>query len=583
MMRAAKTAQTPASATALGLVGTLRAAKRQASWAQCENERCRGLFPSSEYVANLCVCPHCQHHGQVPARERLTQVVDTGSFVEYDGELTPPDPLDFVAAGEAYRDKLRQVQLRTRETEAAVSGSARVGGQPVEIVVLDFGFIGGTLGCVVGEKVARAAERARANRSALVTINASGGARMHEGLLALMQLGKTVVSLSSLAEAGVPHISILTNPTLGGVTASYAGNGDVLIAESGALVGFAGPRVIEEITRQPLPPEAQRAAFLLDHGMADMVVDRRALRPRLIALLRLYAARVAAPGCATDSAPRPPKSKRKRRSDASDAWQRVQLARQRARPTTLEYAESAFDGFLELHGDRLFADDPAIVGGLAWLGMRPVMLIGHQRGRTTQECAVRHFGMPRPEGYRKALRLMRHAERFNLPVITLVDTPGADPSLEAEQRGQALAIAGNLLAMCDLRVPFVSVICGEGGSGGALALALADRVLMLENAVYSVASPEAAATILWRDAARAPEAAQAMKITAADALDAGVVDAIVGEPRGGAHLDRSAASLALRRALIEQLDILSTLSPDQLLDCRRRRYRHIDRQRVTGV
>jgi acetyl-CoA carboxylase carboxyl transferase alpha subunit len=257
------------------------------------------------------------------------------------------------------------------------------------------------------------------------------------------------------------------------------------------------------------------------------------------------------------------------------AWQRVQAARHRERPTTLEYAQLAFDAFVELHGDRLYADDPAIVGGLAAVDGWTVMLIGHQRGRTTREATFRHFGMPRPEGYRKAMRLLQHAERFGLPVITLVDTPGADPSLEAEQRGQALAIAHNLQVMSHLRVPCVGIICGEGGSGGALALALADRVLMLENAVYSVASPEAAATILWHDATRGAEAAEAMKITAPDAQRLGVVDVIVPEPPAGAHTDHLATALAVRRALLAELEGLARLAPQELVERRRARYRFI--------
>ncbi len=198
------------------------------------------------------------------------------------------------------------------------------------------------------------------------------------------------------------------------------------------------------------------------------------------------------------------------------AWERVKLARHPQRPFTLDFLKLAFSDFLELHGDRLFGDDAAIVGGLAVLDGRTVMVIGHQKGRDTKENVLRRFGMARPEGHRKALRLMRHAAKFGIPVVTLIDIPGADPSLVAEERGQAFSIAENLLAMSSLRVPIVSVVVGEGGSGGALALGLADRVLMLENAIYSVASPEAAASILWNDGARGPEAAEAMKITAPD-------------------------------------------------------------------
>jgi acetyl-CoA carboxylase carboxyl transferase subunit alpha len=255
------------------------------------------------------------------------------------------------------------------------------------------------------------------------------------------------------------------------------------------------------------------------------------------------------------------------------AWDRVQLARHPQRPYTLDYLQLAFADFLELHGDRLFGDDAAIVGGLATLGSRTVMVIGHQKGRDTKENVLRRFGMARPEGYRKALRLMRHAEKFGIPVVTLIDIPGADPSLVAEERGQAFSIAENLVAMAQLRVPLVSVIIGEGGSGGALALALADRVLMLENAIYSVASPEAAASILWKDGGRGAEAAEAMKITASDLLQFGIIDGIIAEPAGGAHTDYAAAANALQAALMRQLNELAALPLDALVEQRARRYR----------
>ncbi len=261
-------------------------------------------------------------------------------------------------------------------------------------------------------------------------------------------------------------------------------------------------------------------------------------------------------------------------------WERVQLARHPQRPYTLDYAQAIFDDFLELHGDRMFADDAAIVGGPAALDGRAVMIIGQQKGRDTRENVRRHFGMARPEGYRKALRLMRQAEKFRLPVVTFVDIPGADPSLASEERGQALAIAENLREMITLRVPTVAIIIGEGGSGGALAVAVMDRVLMLENAIYSVVSPEGASSILWKDSALAPQAAAAMKITAPDLLRFGVVDRLVPEPPGGAHLDHAAAARFLKQALCETLAELdqcfgsgASLDVEALLEARYRKYR----------
>jgi acetyl-CoA carboxylase carboxyl transferase subunit alpha len=254
----------------------------------------------------------------------------------------------------------------------------------------------------------------------------------------------------------------------------------------------------------------------------------------------------------------------------------VQLARHPERPHTLDYVPLLFSDFVELHGDRLFGDDHAIVGGLAALeDVGTVMLIGHQKGHDTRENVLRHFGMARPVGYRKALRLMQQADKFGFPIVTLIDIPGADPSLPSEERGQAFAIAQNLMAMAALRTPFVSVVIGEGGSGGALAVGVADRVYMLENAIYSVASPEAAASILWRDGSRGAEAAEAMKITAPDLLKFGVIDGIIPEPAEGAHTDYIAAAAALRDVLVESLQALRLLSADDRVAQRTARYRGI--------
>ena len=258
-------------------------------WVRCENERCRELLYVREFENNLKVCQKCQHHARLSARERLQQLVDEGSFRERDAYLTPTDPLRFSAPGAAYKRKLAEAETKSGEREAAIAGSAAMDGQPIELFVLDFAFMGASMGSVVGEKLARAAERAAANHAPLVTVSSSGGARMQEGIFSLMQMAKTVSALVSLGDARVPHISILADPTLGGVTASYAGAADVIIAEQGALVGFAGPRVIEQITKQKLPADAQRAAFLLEHGMVDLVVQRRELRPTVCKLLRLYA------------------------------------------------------------------------------------------------------------------------------------------------------------------------------------------------------------------------------------------------------------------------------------------------------
>ncbi len=256
-------------------------------------------------------------------------------------------------------------------------------------------------------------------------------------------------------------------------------------------------------------------------------------------------------------------------------FQRVQLARHPRRPFSLDYIEHCFTGFTELHGDRFFGEDRAIVAGLAMLDERPVMVIGQQKGRDTRENLLRRFGMPNPEGYRKALRLMQLADRFRVPIVTLVDTPGAYPGLGAEERGQAEAIAVNLLEMSRLGVPVVTVVIGEGGSGGALALAVSNVVLMLENSIYSVISPEGCASILWRDGKKAPQAAEALRLTARDLQGLGVIDGILPEPVGGAHRDPVETAATLKAELARHLDRLSGVSPVDLVDQRLARFRRM--------
>ncbi|HNP70552.1 MAG TPA: acetyl-CoA carboxylase carboxyltransferase subunit alpha [Kouleothrix sp.] len=258
-------------------------------------------------------------------------------------------------------------------------------------------------------------------------------------------------------------------------------------------------------------------------------------------------------------------------------WDKVQLARHPHRPHTLDYVRGICEDFVELHGDRRFGDDQAIVGGLARFDGRTVMVVGHQKGRDARENVKRNFGMPRPEGYRKALRLFEHAEKFGFPVLCFIDTPAADPGTQSEERGQGRAIAENLLAMAGLRVPILATVIGEGGSGGALAIGVADRLLMLEHSVYSVAAPEASAAILWRDASKAPDAAKAMKITAQDLLELRIIDTVIPEPEGGAHTDTGAAVGAVGDALREQLAALALLSLDALLAQRYAKYRAIGR------
>ncbi|MGC8633054.1 MAG: acetyl-CoA carboxylase carboxyltransferase subunit alpha [Candidatus Limnocylindrales bacterium] len=683
-------------------------------WTKCPS--CGEMLYNKQLERNLRVCPKCGHHFRLRADTRLRLLLDPDSFEEHDAGLESADPLGFVDL-KPYPDRLAAARISSGLRDAAVWGTGRIDGQPVAICVMDFAFIGGSMGSVVGEKVTRAAEHALAESVPLVIVSASGGARMQEGTLALMQLAKTCAALERLAAAGVPFLSIMTDPTTGGVFASFAVLGDVNLAEPDALIRFAGERVASGTIAVELPPGYQRAEFLLEHGFLDRVVPRDRLReevarllcylregtpcaeapfppgeplaratgegreaafrpfgflpPRLpnlpvveagrrsVAALGAQAAEigahaaeviggrapgdgtgphaeapsgtapglspaaptstplaaggpgsgaapaspasVASTGSASSSAQAAPAASSSaqvapaaggappvgtRRSspaafpssapDAAEqerAWARVQAARNVKRPHTLELIRAMASDVVELQGDRLFGDDPAIVGGLARIPGHAFVFVGHQRGSETEENIRRNFGMAHPEGYRKAMRLFTLAERFHLPVVTFVDTGGAYPGPASEERGVAEAIARSIAMMTRLQTPIVTVITGEGGSGGALAIATGDVVLALENAIYSVISPEGCASILWRDPAAARQAAASMHLTAPDQLALGVVDEVIPEPPGGAQEDPVAVAASLAGRISDHLARLEALPIQELVDQRYARYR----------
>lgn len=515
------------------------------------------------------VCPECGHHRRLSAADRLDTVVDEGSFRPARPQVRSVDPLGFTDS-RPYRERLSQARDRTGLDDAVVHGTATIGGHPVVVAAMDFAFLGGSMGSAVGEAVTRACEQALRDRVPLILVIASGGARMQEGALSLMQMAKTAQAMRRLQSEGVLSVCVLTDPTFGGVTASFATLGDVLVAERGALIGFAGPRVIAAATREQLPQGFQSAEYLAGRGMLDRVETRDGLRPLLARLLAVTAAPSVTPGdvpaAAYDSATP---------TGVLTPYETVRVARDTRRPTTLDYIWHMCSDFVELHGDRLHADDPAIVGGPGVIDGVPVMIIGHQKGHDTEELIRRNFGLAHPEGYRKALRLMRLADRLGLPVVTLVDTQGAAPGVGAEERGQSWAISECLAGMSELSVPVVATVIGEGGSGGALALALANRVLMLRHAVYSVISPESCSTILFGDPSKGQEMAERLRITAPELLRLGVVDGIVPEPRGGAQEDPETAMDAVKAAVLDTLRALSGLSGDELRKQRYERFRRL--------
>ena len=360
-----------------------------------------------------------------------------------------------------------------------------------------------------------------------------------------MQMAKTSAALKRHSDAGLLYISVLTDPTTGGVTASFAMLGDVILAEPKALIGFAGPRVIEQPIGQKLPDGFQRAEFLLEHGFLDAIVERPQMKETLSKILALHEA-----GEGTGF--------NRKKCDVEltsgskmnmTAWQRVELSRRKDRPVGSDYIDALFTDFVEFHGDRYFADDKAIIGGVARFHGTPVTVIAQAKGRNTKENIERNFGMPQPEGYRKALRLMKQAEKFSRPVICLVDTPGAFCGLEAEERGQGEAIARNM--------------------------ATSDEVWMLENSIYSILSPEGFASILWKDSSKAKEAAEVMKLTAENLKAQGIVERVFAEPEEYIVQNMDVVVMQMDEAIEEFLMKYKSLSEQELIEHRYERFRNM--------
>ncbi|WP_243127836.1 acetyl-CoA carboxylase carboxyltransferase subunit alpha [Schaedlerella arabinosiphila] len=495
----------------------------------CGTEYEEGNLRKKRYI-----CTSCGYHFRIPAKERIRMIADKGTFAEWFEDLDLKIPIE-----ETYAEKLAIAREKTGIREAVVVGEAKVLGEKIAIGVCDSFFIMGSMGHVVGEKITRLVEAATENKLPVFIFCCSGGARMQEGIISLMQMEKTAAALGRHDREGLFSCTILTDPTTGGVTASFAMLGDVIMAEPGATVGFAGKRVIKQTIGEELPKGFQTSEFIEEHGMIDGIVQRKRLR-QMIQFLSVVNKQSGSFASFTNGL-----NSRFYQLSQSYAvslawskktpWEKVRENRKIGRPATVMFIRNIFDVFVELKGDRLYRDDPSIVGGIALLDGQPVTVIAEYRGITVEENLRRNFGMPNPEGYRKALRLMKQAEKFGRPIISFINTQGAYCGVGAEERGQGTAIARNLLEMSRLKVPILAIIVGEAGSGGALATAVGDEVWMFENATYSIITPEGYASILWGDSSRAPEAAEKMHITAQDLKKKKIIDKIIPE-YGGANM-----------------------------------------------
>ena len=537
--------------------------------------KCGKMVERDRVVKKKYICYECGGYFRVKTNNRIRMVADPKTFEPWFEDMEVSNPLDY----EGYEDKLATAREKTGLKEAVTVGRCKVFGEDIVLGICDSRFMMASMGHVVGEKITCAIERATALNLPVFIFCCSGGARMQEGIVSLMQMEKTSAAIRKHGDAGLLYCSILTDPTTGGVTASFAMLGDVIMAEPGALVGFAGPRVIKQTIGQELPEGFQTSEFLVEHGIIDGIVKRENLKKTIYFLVKTHQCN----GKKTYADYRPNEEFHFELSETlkeqswfstpRSAWEKVKAVRQVERPSASDYISHIFDFFVESHGDRAFRDDKAMIGGLAFLDGQPVTIIADEKGKDFKECQERNFGMPMPEGYRKALRLMKQAEKFNRPVISFVNTSGAFCGIEAEERGQGDAIARNLMEMSSLQVPVLCLMIGEGGSGGALATAVGNEVWMMENATYSILSPEGFASILWKDANRAKEASEVMNITAQDLKRLGVIEEIIPEFGGADHKTTEAIAGYMKEHIKDFLRKYDGMSGEQIAEERYQRFR----------
>lgn len=525
---------------------------------------CEEPISQSEAYLKYRVCPFCRFHYTLSARQRIQLLADPKTFKETHKFLSSVFPLSFSSKG-TYQNMLSKSQSRTGLTEAAVTGRCKIDGIEIAIVVLDFGFMGGSMGSVVGEKIALALEEAARKDLPLIALVTGGGTRTQEGVLSLMQMAKTVTAANRLKEKGLPFLVVLANPSTGQAYASFANLADVIFAEPGSLIGLSPLRTLQGLSKQPLPLDAHTSEAHLAHGLLDNVIDREGLHTRIATVLKILTGQKSEHDDLKDllkTEVDPPKE--------PEAWEAVNVARHAERPSAMVYMRSILEPFVELHGDRLNSDDRSVIGGIGYLLGEPIAIIGQQRRPPINGEKYHVY----PDGLRKAQRIINLATRFKLPLITLVDTQGADPGLEAEEQGIGNAIANTLSLMLDVPTPVITVIIGEGGSEGALALGLSDRTLMQQYAIYSPISMNRYFGNNYPEEQTIDrQAAETMMLTAQDCEYLGIIDHVIPEPEMGAHDNPREASRDMQLALTKTLARLSKQSENKLLKNRYKRFR----------
>ena len=537
---------------------------------------------SSDLYQKLRVCAGCGFHYNISATARIAAVLDEGTFVESHLRSSSSDPLVF-SPRLAYQVRLLNEQMRTGMPEAAITGIGKIGGARCAVIAIDFGFLGGSMGQVVGEQVARVFEDAASRRLPVVTFATSGGSRMQEGLFSLTQMAKTVVASKTHRKRGLPLITVFSNPSSGQVLASFASTSDIRIGEPGAHVAYAALGTLREIEDSPDIGEFANAEAMLTNGHLDLVLSRAKQRDALATLLGMFQTEIKEDVRTGRSIPQFQPTR-------IDAWEAVWLSRRGDRPKSSDYLPLVLRNFVELHGDRFSADDEGVIIGVGFLGIYPVMVIAQERQDVDQAeddefssvSFMERFGNAElnrggvgVDGFRKARRAAKMAGDFRLPLVTFIDTPGPKLGIGEELNGLSSEIAEMISTMLGIETPVVSVVTGEGGSEAAHAFSISDRLLMMENTIFTPISPEAGADTELHDRTRAPEVARSLRCTSYDAFQMGIADRLIAEPKGGANSQPAKAAQALRRVLIDEIRVLRKRNPRVLARQRQRRFREI--------
>jgi len=542
---------------------------RRLMWIKCE--ACGRLVFFKDYKNNHYVCPRCNRAFIMNPKQRFDLLFDNVDWKKFDLPIVSDDPLNFTDRI-PYTERLAEAREDTGTRDAVSTADGKIGGINTTVCVMNGDFMMGSMGRAAGDAIIASIEHAIELKNPFIMVTCSGGARMQENILSLMQMARTTAAVNKLHDNKLPYIVILTDPTFGGVTASFAMLGDIHIAEKGARIGFAGRRVIEQNIHEKLPSNFQTADYLYDHGMVDIVVDRSELKETLERVLSVLTKQPCEPKVIDIKTPKFDTPKKSRDVGKSPEYDRVLLARNENRPHLLDYVNGIVDKWTYLAGDRYFGEDAAMCGGIGyWYGI-PSVIIGQEKGRTIETRQKHRFGMANPEGYRKAQRLMKLAEKFNLPLISLFDTAGAFAGGAAEERGQSQAVAATIATGLKIKTPYVAVNVGEGGSGGAIAIGTGDRVFMLENAIYSVIAPESCASILWKDNKFKAQAATALKLTARDMESLNVIDKIIDEPAGGAHKDWQTTMELVGKTVADAITELQEIPVDELVPNRVKKF-----------